>query len=277
VRSEDRLPVIGIVIGLAGGAAASFLASAFPSAPLLFWQALFLLSAVVFVASGVFLAYEAMIRPRYPSGPKMDPLLWLSALALLVALVSMGVYIAKGTVSAREQGPQVTQSGPQATPKPAGPDRAQLSPSEKERLGNVLYDVAALLQRSEDIANQSAQFADARARLAPSEQRLQLEKTLLDGSRILYEDLFNKYIPTHQYYNFDIFQIIQNDGPLNAFRMSVNDYMVVIDQLAEIAQKKAAQVLNGVPYKQLAVATFNLRKWTTESLQRLQAMRRQLQ
>lgn len=200
----------------------------------------------------------------------MDPLLWLSATALLVAMVSMGAYIAKGPTPVREQEPQVAI-------KPAGADRAQLSPSEKERLGNILYDVAALLQRSEDLANQSSQFAEARGRMSPADQRSQVEKTLLDGSRVLYEDLFNKYIPTHQYYNFNIYQIIQNDGPLNAFRMSVNDYMVVIDQLADIDPKKSAQVLNGVPYRQLAAATLNLNKWTTESLQRLQAMRRQLQ
>lgn len=205
----------------------------------------------------------------------MDPLLWLSATALLVAVVSMGAYIAKGpAVVVREANPA---SSPQVVSKPTGPDRAQLSPSEKERLSNILYDVAALLQRSEDLTNQFAHFADARGRMTPAEQRLQLERTLLDGSRILYEDLFNKYIPTHQYYNFDIYQIIQNDGPLNAFRMSVNDYMVVIDQLADVDPKKTSQVLGGVPYKQLAVATFNLRKWNTESLQRLQAMRRQIQ
>jgi hypothetical protein len=113
--------------------------------------------------------------------------------------------------------------------------------------------------------------------MTPAEQRAHLEKTLLDGSRILYEDLFNKYVPTHQYYNFDIYQIIQNDGPLNAFRMSVNDYMVVIDQLAEFDPARAALVLNGVPYKQLAIATMNLRTWGNESLERLQTRRRQIQ
>lgn len=275
MRSEDRLSVIGIVIGLAGGAAASTLAYAFPGAPVWFWQVLFLLSATIFAASAIFLTYELAIRSRDPAGTKMDPLLWLSATALLIAMAALGGYIAKGPATKTAEAN--TASSPQIVVKPAGPDRAQLSPSEKERLGNILYDVAALLQRSEDLANQSAQFADARHRMTPAEQRLQLEKTLLDGSRILYEDLFNKYIPTHQYYNFDIYQIIQNDGPLNAFRMSVNDYMVVIDQLADFDPQKAAQVLGGVPYKQLATATLNLRKWSTESLQRLQAMRRQIQ
>jgi hypothetical protein len=150
-------------------------------------------------------------------------------------------------------------------------------PSEKERLSNILFEVAALLQRSEDLANQSAQFAEARGRMTPAEQRIRLEKTLLDGSRILYEDLFNKYIPTHQYYNFDIYQTIQNDGPLNAFRIGVNDYMVVIDQLAEYDPTKARQVLDGVPFKQLALATMNLRNWSIECLKRLQEVRRQIQ
>jgi hypothetical protein len=59
--------------------------------------------------------------------------------------------------------------------------------------------------------------------------------------------------------------------------MSVNDYMVTIDQLVELDPSKAVLVLNGVPYKQLAVATMNLRTWSNESLQRLQAMRRQIQ
>ena len=81
----------------------------------------------------------------------------------------------------------------------------------------------------------------------------------------------------HQYYNFDIYRIIQNDGPLNAFRMSVNDYMVTIDQLADYEVPKAVQVLNGVPCKQLAVATMNLRTWSNESLQRLQAVRQEIQ
>jgi hypothetical protein len=275
VRAEDRLSVIGIVIGLAGGAVASTLPSAFPSAPVWFWQVMFWSFATVFAASAIFLTYELTIRPRRPSGTKMDPLLWLSATALLVAMASMGAYIAKGpTVAAREANPGSSSA---VVSKPTATDRAQLSPSEKERLGNTLYDVAALLQRSEDLTNQSAGFADARGRMTPAEQRLQLEKTLLDRSRILYEDLFNKYIPTHQYYSFDIYQIVQNDGPLNAFRMSVNDYVVVIDQLADVDPKKTAQVLGGVPYKQLAVATLNLRKWSTESQQRLQAMRRQIQ
>jgi hypothetical protein len=276
MRSEDRLSVIGIVIGFAGGAAASTLPYAFPVAPVWFWQVLFWLFATVFAASAISLAYELAIRPRDSAGTKMDPLLWLSATALLVGIVALGTYIAKGPAPVSTLGPKHA-SLPQVVAKPAGPDRTQLSPSEKERLGNILYDVAALLQRSEDLVNQSAQFADTRGRMTPAEQRLQLEKTLLDGSRILYEDLFHKYVPTHQYYNFDIYQIIQNDGPLNAFRMSVNDYMVTIDQLAEYDPRKATLVLNGVPYKQLAVATMNLRTWSNESLQRLQAVRREIQ
>jgi hypothetical protein len=200
----------------------------------------------------------------------------LSATALLIGIVALGIYIAKlpGVVSIADA---KRESSPQVVAKAAGPDRTQLSTSEKERLSNILYDVAALLQRSEDLANLSAQFADTRGQMSPAEQRAQLEKTLLDGSRILYEDLFNKYIPTHQYYNFDIYQIIQNDGPLNAFRISVNDYMVTIDQLTEYDPRKAALVLSGVPYKQLAVATANLRTWSHESLNRLQAVRRQIQ
>jgi hypothetical protein len=59
--------------------------------------------------------------------------------------------------------------------------------------------------------------------------------------------------------------------------MSVNDYMVTIDQLAEYDPRKTAQVLNGVPYKQLAVAAMNLRAWSNESLQRLQAVRLEIQ
>jgi hypothetical protein len=53
--------------------------------------------------------------------------------------------------------------------------------------------------------------------------------------------------------------------------------MVTIDQLADYDALKAVQVLNGVPYKQLAVATMNLRTWCNESLQRLQTVRREIQ
>jgi hypothetical protein len=276
MRSEDRLSVIGIVIGLSWGAASAALPLAFPAAPVWGWQVLFWLGVTVLAASAIFLTYELIIRPRDPAGRKMDPLLWLSTTALLIGIVALGAYIARGPTTVRSVDAKSTPSS-QVVAKPAGPNRTQLSSSEKERLSNILYDVAALLQRSEDLVNQSAQFADARGRMTPAEQRLHLEKTLLDGSRILYEDLFHKYVPTHQYYNFDIYQIIQNDGPLNAFRMSVNDYMVTIDQLVELDPSKAVLVLNGVPYKQLAIATMNLRTWSNESLQRLQAMRRQIQ
>jgi hypothetical protein len=274
MRSEDRLSLLGIIIGLAWGAASAALPLAFPAAPAWVWQGLFWGGATVLAASATFFTYELTVRPRDPTGKKMDPLLWLSATSLLIGIAALGTYIAKGPSGSQAGKPA---SSSQVAAKSAGPDRAQLSLSEKERLSNILYDVAALLQRSEDIVNQSAQFADARSRMTPAEQRNHLEKTLLDGSRILYEDLFNKYVPTHQYYNFDIYQIIQNDGPLNAFRMTVNDYMVVIDQLAEIDPGKAAQVLNGVPYKQFANATMNLRTWGNESLKRLQALRKQIQ
>jgi hypothetical protein len=275
MRSEDRVSVIGIVIGFAGTAAATALPLAFPSAAVWVWQVLLWLGGTVLAASVIFLTYELFIRPRDPAGMKMDPLLLLSVTALLIGIVALGAYIAK--VPAAVTSADAKRPSPQLVARPAGPDRTQLSLSEKERLSNVLYDLAGLLQRSEDLANQSGQFADARGRMTPAEQRAQLEKTLLDGSRLLYEDLFNKYIPTHQYYNFDMYQIIQNDGPLNAFRMSVNDFVVTIDQLAEYDPRKASLVLNGVPYKQLAVATMNLRTWSNESLQRLQAVRRQIQ
>jgi hypothetical protein len=248
MRSEDRLSVIGIVIGLSWGAASAALPLAFPTAPVWSWQMLFWLGATVLAASAIFLTYELIIRARDPAGRKMDPLLWLSTTALFIGIVALGAYIAKGQAILSTVDHK-SASSPQAVVKPAGPDRTQLSPSEKERLGNILYDVAALLQRSEDLVNQSAQFSDSRGRMTPAEQRVHLEKTLLDGSRILYEDLFHKYVPTHQYYNFDIYQIIQNDGPLNTFRVSVNDYMVTIDQLVEFDPRKAMLVLNGAPYK----------------------------
>jgi hypothetical protein len=210
MRSEDRLSVIGVVIGLAWGAASSALPLAFPAAPVWVWQVLFWSGATVLAASAIFLTYELTIRPRDPAGKKMDPLLLLSATALLIGIVALGTYIAKGPAAVAGSVGAKRELLSQVTAKSGGPDRTQLSLSEKERLSNILYDVAALLQRSEDLVNQSAQFADARSRMTPAEQRMQLEKTLLDGSRLLYEDLFHKYLPTHQYYNFDI--IIQNDG-----------------------------------------------------------------
>lgn len=275
MRSEDRLSVLGIAIGFAGGAASSALPMAFPGAPSWVWQSMFWAATTIFAASTIFLVYELLIRARDPAGKKMDPLLWLSSTALLIGLLALGAYIAKGSKATSTA--SVALSAPPKTAKPAGPDRARLSASEKERLGNILFDIAALLQRGEELANQAAQFRDVRSRMSPAEQRLHLEKTLLDGSRILYEDLFNKYIPTHQYYNFDIYQIVLNDGPLNLFRMAVNDYMVTIDQLADYDPKKAAVVLDGVPLKQLTVAGHNLRNWSVESAQRLHAVRREIQ
>jgi hypothetical protein len=177
MRSEDRLSVIGIVIGLSWGAASAALPLAFPAAPVWGWQVLFWLGATVLAASAIFLTYELIIRPRDPAGRKMDPLLWLSTTALLIGIVALGAYIARGPTTVRSEDAKSTSS-PQVVAKPAGPDRAQLSPSEKERLSNILYDVAALLQRSEDLVNQSAQFADARGRMTPAEQRLHFRKNV---------------------------------------------------------------------------------------------------
>ena len=58
---------------------------------------------------------------------------------------------------------------------------------------------------------------------------------------------------------------------------SVNDYMVTIDHLADYEASKSKQVLDVVPYKQFGAATHGLQTWASESKQRLQAIRRQIQ
>jgi hypothetical protein len=119
MRSEDRLSVIGIIIGLAWGAASAALPLAFPAAPVWVWQVLFWFGAIVLAASTIFLTYELAIRPRGPAGKKMDPLLWLSATALLIGIVALGAYIAKAPATVSSADAKQT-SPPQVVAKTTG-------------------------------------------------------------------------------------------------------------------------------------------------------------
>jgi hypothetical protein len=121
----------------------------------------------------------------------------------------------------------------------------------------------------------SRQISEERRKLDLPTLRLKMEKSLLDGSRILHDDLFNTFPSNHQFYNHEIFQIIENNGPVSSFRMLVNDYMVTMDHLAGVPTPQAMDVLD-FPDKQLKIATHNLEQWVGRCLRNISQMRNEL-
>jgi len=90
---EDRKALGGIIVGVAWGGLTMAGPLAFPRAPLWIWQASFSLAAIAVLAGIAVLAYDFFIRPK---GKRVDPFIATAIIAMFVALVCLGIYVARG-------------------------------------------------------------------------------------------------------------------------------------------------------------------------------------
>jgi hypothetical protein len=165
--------------------------------------------------------------------------------------------------------PEVERRGPD------GSRLTELTPGERERLGNVIYGLSEIIhKRAEPLIIQSNQISAARQKLPLVELRKRLE-TLQDNTREMFDELFNKFPSTNEFYRYEIFQIIDNDLTPNVLRNSINDYMVMIDHLNGVDEAKSLNVLE-FGNKSLVIATHNLQQWIIRALQRISVIRASL-
>jgi hypothetical protein len=110
---EDRKALGGIVVGIAWGGLTMAGPLAFPNAPQWVWQGSFALAAIVVLAGLAVLAYDFFIRPK---GKRLEPFIATAIVAMIVALVSLGIFLAKGPQIA-DRGATEVASGQQSQPE----------------------------------------------------------------------------------------------------------------------------------------------------------------
>jgi hypothetical protein len=114
---EDRKALVGIIVGVAWGGLTMAGPLAFPNAPQWVWQASFSLAAIIVLAGIAVLAYDFFIRPK---GKRLDPLIAIAIIAMFVAMVSLGIYVARGPQIADKASSKAIQDKDAAqTPPPA--------------------------------------------------------------------------------------------------------------------------------------------------------------
>jgi hypothetical protein len=120
---EDRKALGGIVVGVAWGGLTMAGPLAFPHAPIWVWRASFSLAAIIVLAGITVLAYDFFIRPR---GKRLDPLIAIAIVSIFVALVSLGIYVARG--------PQFADRNVSDNPIEPRPELTLLPPSERHEI-----------------------------------------------------------------------------------------------------------------------------------------------
>lgn len=89
---EDRKALGGIIVGTAWGAVTMAGPLAFPNAPRWGWQVSFAISGIIVLAGFAVLAYDFFFRPK---GKRLDPFIATAIIAMIVALISLGIFLAR--------------------------------------------------------------------------------------------------------------------------------------------------------------------------------------
>jgi len=121
---EDRKALGGIIVGVAWGGLTMAGPLAFPRAPLWVWQVSFSLAAIIVLAGIAVLAYDFFIRPK---GKRLDPFIATAIIAMFVALVCLGIYVARGPQIADKEG---SDSGS----APAQPEITLIAPEHRHEV-----------------------------------------------------------------------------------------------------------------------------------------------
>ena len=120
---EDRKALAGIVVGVAWGALTMAGPLAFPAASQWVWQASFAVAAIIVLAGAVVLIYDFFVRPR---GRRLDPFIATAIISMLVAIVSLGIFVARG--------PQLAGSQTEVASAVRQPELLLLPPVERHEI-----------------------------------------------------------------------------------------------------------------------------------------------
>jgi hypothetical protein len=263
MRVEDRRALTTIIIGLAWGVLTMAGPRAFPDAPLWIWKLSFCAAGIVVVGALILLLYDLLVRPRLRGNPKLEPLLWIASTAFIVGILALGAYIIRGPQTLPVEQPD-RPSPPVVSPG--------LSPSERDRLSNVIYELAQIVQKKgQPLVAQVYGISNQRRNM----QLPQLKDKLL-ALQNDYVDfrsaLFNRFVPENHYYVQQIMQMIGNQEAINDYHVWLNEYLVTIDMATGIDVSKA-ETLTSLADSHMVRAAENLNKWINGCDQRIGAMR----
>ncbi len=121
---EDRKALGGIIVGVAWGGLTMAGPLAFPHAPQWVWQASFSVAAIIVLAGIAVLTYDFFIRPK---GKRLDPFIAVAIIAMFVALVSLGIYVARGPQTADRDGDGIALV-------PRQPELSLTAPNERHEI-----------------------------------------------------------------------------------------------------------------------------------------------
>ncbi len=271
MRTEDGTALVSIVIGLAWGALTMAGPLAFPNAPIWVWQGSFLLAATIVVGGLIFVIYDLAIRPRLKGQPKLDPFLWIAATALLIGMVSLFIYIARGPqyLAFKAMAPEVGSSSP---PNPS------LSPSEKDRLSNVLFGLSQILtSQGEPIVTKAYAFSRTHTigqglkdNVRSEEQIAKLVEIKTDLTA-LFDSIYSDFMQKNAYYQHDITQLIESQLPIENLKEAANSYINIWNIITQTAGLDRAKIggLVDLPNRDFLRTLNDFRQWLTACDQRI--------
>jgi len=137
----------------------------------------------------------------------------------------------------------------------APPPKPSLSPSEKDRLSNVIYELAQIIQkRGQPLWAQVIGISNQRRGLqlpTLKERLLSLQNDYINFR----SELFSRFVPEHQYYAQDIMRLIGEQGTINGI------------------DSNKAETLTSLADGHMVRAATNLNNWINGCDQRISIMR----
>jgi hypothetical protein len=149
---------------------------------------------------------------------------------------------------------------------------ADMTPGERDRLGTMIFQLSDILHtRAEPLVNVANEISQHRSLIPIQETRAKVAK-LGEDTDALQAALFHGFTAANRFYDFEIFQIIQNNLAINNLRIACPDYMLMVTHLEGVDETKVRKALE-LAHKNLTIATKNFQDWIIESLRRISVLR----
>jgi hypothetical protein len=212
---------------------------------------------------------------------------WITAVGGIASAVGLvGLYLWLAPESSRAPS---AQSGPQAaalsgTPKgPEGPPSVlhrHYTPSDRERLSAVLYDLHTLLNETVMPAQLQVHQTLSEVPALVRSQGMQTAKARLSNLGTVFTDARDDYIRRFKsgshYYADEIEDITSNKDELNAEIVALDKFIAVLSALPENAQPNLIELMK--PYEaSLRDANVSVGNWVVRCNERIKAKRDALQ
>jgi hypothetical protein len=194
--------------------------------------------------------------------------------AIFGAIAVSGVTEALRWVAGREHMtlPSLGASPPVIAAQP------QLSPSEKDRLSNVLFGLSQILTgQGDQIVMRASAFSRTHLigqglmeNVNPEDQMAKLTEIRNDLTA-LYDSIYNDFVQKNSYYWYDITQLIQSQLPIENMKEAANSYINVwniVNQTPGLDKAKKGGLID-LPHRDFLRTLNDFQQWLIACNQRI--------